>query len=101
MSYSIKLTDGEIADLSWAVNHGYFPKETYHAMDLSESEAIERERAEEYGATLDQNREWTYEIPEHAAWAISMQYEENPESLFACMGGNLLSKLRTLQDSII
>ncbi len=89
MSYTIKLSDAEVSTLGWAANRGYFPAETYDAMRLKDGENEE----------LDSEKSW--EIPEHAAWAISMQREDDPDSLFTCIGGELLEKLINLENSIV
>lgn len=84
--YEITLTDDEVSHLGWLVNHGYFPEETYAAMyDKDEEDAPEK----------------VYFIPEHAAWAIARQREDDPHSLFACTGQPLLDKLLKLEDSIV
>lgn len=93
--YTIKLTDAELDTLAWATDHGYFPAQTYDAMHSIE-------RAEELELTTPSGKtEFAYEIPEHAAWAITMQREDDPHSLFACIGGALLEKLLALENSIV
>jgi hypothetical protein len=91
MNYSITLSNNEVSTLGWAANRGYFPTETFDAMHLANDEFDPNNG--------DVPREW--EIPEHAAWAISMQREDDPDSLFACIGGSLLEKLINLENSIV
>lgn len=89
MSYSITLTNDEVSTLAWAADRGYFPTETYDAMHLVDGE--EDEPRDEH----------VWIIPEHAAWAILMLREEDPHALFTCIGGDLLEKLITLENSIV
>lgn len=89
MNYTIQLTGDEVSTLGWATNRGYFPEETFSAMHLAEGQ-------DEEGDGL-----LTWEIPEHAAWAISMQREDDPHSLFACIGGDMLERLLELENSIV
>lgn len=91
--YEIILTGEEINHLSWLVNHGYFPTETYDALTLADGEPDDEEISDKLP------RKW--QIPEHAAWAISQHREEDPDSLFACTGGELLTKLIALENSIV
>ena len=91
MSYTIQLTDDEIATLGWATNRGYFPEDTYRKMHLADNEPEEVFR--------DEPRTW--EIPEHAAWAIIMHRDVDPHSLYTCIGGKLLEKLLQLENQII
>lgn len=91
MAYTLKLTDEEVSHLGWLVNHGYFPEETYNAMHLAD------------GQDEDAPGEKEWEIPEHAAWAISQAREDDPhgEALFACTGGPLLDKLVEFEGRIV
>lgn len=91
MSYTITLTDSEVSTLGWAANRGYFPAETFDKMHLADGEP-------EVIYAWDE-RNW--EIPEHAAWAITLQREEDPHSLYTCIAGELLEKLLTLENSIV
>ena len=96
--YQIKLTDAEMKTLAWLTDRGYFPEETYDAMSIIEAED------EDYFSDLTyerKHREWTWDIPEHAAWAILEHREDDPHSLYACCGGSLLEKLLELEGSIV
>jgi hypothetical protein len=94
-TYSITLSDKEVSTLGWAANRGYFPTETFDAMHLADDE-FDPSNGD---VPRDLPRQW--EIPEHAAWAISMHREDDPDSLFACIGGSLLEKLINLENSIV
>lgn len=85
--YQISLTEEEMDTLSWATERGYFPRETFDALEQMESDEKEDET-------------W-WQIPEHAAWAILLQREDDPHSLYACLGGHLLKKLIDLENSIV
>jgi len=100
MSYFLKLSDGELETLGWATNRGYFPRETYDAMQMTDAAQYEADGLEVKGERTDKT-EFEYEIPEHAAWAITMQREDDPHSLFTCIGGALLEKLIKLENSIV
>jgi hypothetical protein len=86
MSYLLSLTDAELATLEWAVNHGYFPEETYQGM-------IPVGSAEDPG-------EYVYEVNEHAAWAI-LEWRDSNADLYACIGQPLLGKLLKLEEEIV
>ncbi len=84
--YTLTLTDEEYATLSWATGRGYFPAETFNAMDCDDET--------EDGQT-------NYRIPEHAAWAVTDMREDDPHALYTCIGGSLLRKLIALEESIV
>lgn len=86
--YTIELTDSEITTLGWAADRGYFPTETYDNLSLAEGQPED----------VDKNTLRTWELEEHAAWAIS---EHDPHSLFACIGDDLLRKLLELEQAIV
>jgi hypothetical protein len=90
MPYKIELTDGELSTLGWAVDRGYFPEATYRNME-----------PEEPGIDLmpDQSQVWL--IPEWATWDILAHEQEDPDSLFACIGEPLLGKLLKLKEEIV
>lgn len=92
MGYQIRLTDAEMDTLGWAANRGYFPAETYDKLHLADGEPEE---------TDDVHTERLWEMPEHAAWAILDLREDDPDALFACIGGELLEKLIALEMSIV
>ncbi len=99
MSYFIKLTAAEIKTLGWVANRGYLPKETFDAMNIT---AEDQEKIEAMEAANEVNDfEATYEIPEHAVWAISDLRENDPDAFYACLGGELLVKLLNLENSIV
>lgn len=89
--YTIKLTGNEVDTLAWATVRGYFPTETYDAMHLADGEP------EDVAANVE--RLW--QIPEHAAWAILTHRDEDSNSLYTCIGGELLEKLIELEQKII
>jgi len=89
--YYLDLTDDEMRTLAWAVDHGYFPEEAYDELELRDDQP---ERA-----PPGQTRAW--QLPEHAAWSITMHREEDPDSLYACIGGELLEKLIELENKIV
>lgn len=89
--YKIHLTDQEVSALGWAADRGYYPTEAYDKMHLADGES------EDGGATI--MRTWI--IPESAAWSISAMAEDDPDALFANLGGPLLSKLRDLEAKIV
>ena len=95
--YKIKLTDAEMETLAWLTDRGYFPEETYDAMEV----AYDVDRKEYRDTSEYPNHEWTWNIPEHAAWAISVHREEDPDSLYTCCSGSLLEKLLELEGSIV
>ena len=95
MSYTITLTDSEISTLGWAANRGYFPSETFDAMHLADNE-FDPDNGD---VPPNMPRKWV--IAEHAAWAITMLREEDPDACFACLGDPLLEKLLTLENSIV
>ena len=101
--YKIKLTDGEIETLADAVDHGYFPAETYDGLTMTEESQILAERMEDYG-TRGENKnieEFEYILEENKAWAITFQREDDPHSLYTNICGKLLEKLLALEHSII
>lgn len=91
MSYSIRLTDKELATLAWCANRGYFPEETYDGLTLAEGEPED--------VAPNVMRLWT--LSEGDAWAIPILREEDPEACFACLGGDLLTRLLALEESIV
>jgi hypothetical protein len=94
-NYTIELTDNELSTLGWAVDHGYFPAETYDAMHLTDGEPNDFEKH------LFDNISRSWSIPEHAAWAITLSREDDPHALFTCIGGSLLEKLIHLENQIV
>lgn len=107
--YQIKLTNAEIETLDWAAHRGYFPRIILEKMTAIPADA---EKMEEMGKEIEKdsksgiltklnNFEATYEIPEHAAWAISEQRLDDSDSLFACIGEPLLAKLLELELKIV
>ena len=93
MSYEIKLSENEMQTLGWATNKGYFPEEAWNGLELKDGELEDN--------LVDDNTERTFVLPEHAAWSITVQRENDPDSLFSCIGGNLLTKLLKLEQSIV
>jgi hypothetical protein len=95
MSYTITLSDSEISTLGWAANRGYFPASTFDAMHLADGE-FDPSNGD---VPADMPRKWV--IAEHAAWAITEQREDDPHSLYTCIGGSLLEKLIELENQIV
>jgi len=104
--YQITLSNAEMETLQWAAARGYFPKETLDAMTMTvESAEQERLDEEQFVGTANVHHlkdcEYTYNIPENKAWAISQQREEDSHSLYSCIGGELLKKLIKLESEIV
>jgi hypothetical protein len=95
MSYTITLTDSEISTLAWATDRGYFPTAAYDAMHLADGE-FDPDNGD---VPPNLPRKWV--IAEPAAWAILAQREEDPHSLYTCIGGSLLEKLINLENQIV
>ena len=93
MSYVIMLSDREVADLGWLVNHGYWPDEAYDEMTLHEDEEQDEPRE-----PSNEQRRWV--IPEHAAWSI-IDMSLDDEAYLTCCGGDLLLKLVDLEGRIV
>ena len=91
MAYDLVLTDNEKNTLAWCTDRGYFPEEAYDALTLADGEP------EEVGYNTPRN--WT--MPEHAAWSIGELRENDPCACFACIGGDLLTRLLDLEESIV
>ena len=89
--YKITLTADEHKALAFITNRGYFPAETFDAMVC-----VGEEGNPETGESTA-----TYEIPEHAAWAVLEHREVDPRSLFACASPALLEKLLKLESEIV
>ena len=89
--YSLTLTDAEVSTLAWLTDRGYWPGEAYDAMALADGEPEE--------VAADTPRRW--EIPESAAWSVSMLADEDPGAFLTCCGDPLLSKLLALWQSIV
>lgn len=86
--YTLRLTDGELRSLAWAVNRGYWPEEAYDALETDD----EGDGPEPAGGRL-------YRLPEHAAWSILEDCTE--EGYLTCIGGELLDKLLALEGEIV
>lgn len=104
--YQIKLTQGEYETLQWAASRGYFPKVTIDSMEMIEEDKEKIEKFPELGqsfknTSLFKDYESTYNIPEHAAWEILIQRENDSHSLYTCIGSPLLEKLLILENSIV
>jgi len=76
--YLLAISETEYAELGWFVHRGYFPEETWDAMEPAEDGS-------------------GYQIPEHAAWPLL----EDDEALFTCMGGHLLTAVLDLRNQIV
>jgi len=89
MFYYLKLTNRELEDLGWLTNRGYFPAELYDKLELIDDHDNQRDV------------EYTYRIPEHAAWSLSMLREDDPDAYLTCLGGSLLDKILKLESEIV
>ena len=84
--YHLDLTEPEYDTLAWLTDRGYFPQKTFDSM---------------YHRTDADEKIGRYSIPEHTAWYITIQREEEPHSLYTCCGDPLLSKLVELENEIV
>lgn len=100
MSYQITLSIGELETLQWAANRGYFPKNVLDEMEMT-NESAEQSRLDEESQDISNSNQYTYNIPEHVAWEITKQRQDDPHSLYTCIGGELLEKLVKLENSIV
>lgn len=85
--YHIELTDDEVRTLVWMATHGYFPMETYAALQCETDDSHQDPKL--------------YSLQEHDAWPICDLMEEDPEACFACATPSLRDKLMTLWESIV
>lgn len=93
--YQIRLTPNELATLAWATDRGYFPEDTYDGLTYAECNP----HAEDEQCPRDE--EELYELGECDAHAIIEHRLLDPHSLYTCIGEPLLSKLITLEQSIV
>lgn len=100
MSYSLTISPRELHSLAWATDRGYCPEELYDHVASALADAVYTATGQDPLDDLDRT-EYTVEIPEHVAWSIPDHREHDPDSLWACLGGELLGRLLDLEESVI
>jgi hypothetical protein len=97
--YTIALNREELIHLGWMANRGYFPASVFSGMNPATPE--EHEKSDLMHDKLIKDGEITWLIPEHLAWDILIQREQDSDSLYSCAGGELLEKLLKLESEIV
>ena len=87
--YSLTLSLWELESLAFCADRGYFPTELYDHL-LGE---IDDEK--------DHKAQQVIGIPEHVAWSLTELREEGPDAYLACLGGDLLTRIIELEESIV
>ena len=96
MTYHLTLSPYELRSLAWATDRGYVPEELYDHLRLELIHAAPGDELDPYDRTP-----YTVPVPEHVAWSISDHREHDPDSLWACLGGDLLDRLVELEERIV
>lgn len=97
MSYTLRLTAGELDSLGWLADRGYFPGEIFDKMQPPDDWCTDANGF----YVPDESGEILYVIPEHVAWSLPELEREDPDAYLACMGEPLLSKVLALAESIV
>ena len=100
MSYSLTLSPHELHSLAWATDRGYCPEELYDALYVALRDAHETATGEEILDNYSRTP-YTVTVPEHVAWSITDHREHDPDSLWACIGGDLLERLLDLEEAVV
>ena len=90
MAYKITLNADELKTLYWLSARGYFPELLLDEMTLADDTADDQTKGD-----------LEYNIPEFAAWSLFELREEDPDAYLACLGGDLLNKVLTLESEIV
>lgn len=101
--YLLSLCHAECHTLEWAAARGYFPEDLSGFLSQKMSALWEKHHATPtsslYGALMHEQH--LIEIPEHLVWSLLDMREDDPHSYLACIGGDLLTKLTSLESAIV
>lgn len=101
--YILSLSHNECKDLVWAADRGYFPEELATFLSGKMAEIWDQHHAMPTSTRYHMlmNEQHCIEIPEHVVWSLMDLREENPDAYLACIGGDLLVKITSLEMAIV